>query len=101
MKASDVVVATSGYTGEPTPWLRRRMIPIGSYMIATEELEEDLVKELIPNDRVITDSRKLVVYYRTSPDRRRILFGGRVSLSESDPKKSEPALFQQLILIFP
>ena len=101
LKASDVVVATSGYTGESTPWLRRRMIPIGSYMIATEELEEDLVKELIPNDRVITDSRKLVVYYRTSPDRRRILFGGRVSLNETDPKKSGPALFQQLILIFP
>ena len=36
LKASDVVVATSGYTGEPTPWLRRRMIPIGSYMIAME-----------------------------------------------------------------
>ena len=48
LKASDVVLETSGYTGETTPWLRRRMIPIGSYMIATEELEEDLVKELIP-----------------------------------------------------
>ena len=62
--ARQVVVATSGYTGAATPWHRRRVIPIGSYIIATESLEEGLVDELIPKDRVISDTRKLVVYYR-------------------------------------
>ena len=57
--------------------------------------------ELIPKNRVITDTRKLVVYYRASPDRKRILFGGRVSLNETDPQKSAPALHQQLVTIFP
>ena len=101
MKARDVVVATSGYTGTATPWHRRRIIPIGTYIIATETLEKDLVDQLIPKDRVITDTRKLVVYYRASPDRKRILFGGRVSLSEANPDKCANRLHKQLTQIFP
>ena len=101
MSAREVVVATSGYTGTATPWHRRRVIPIGSYIISTELLAEDLVNELIPRDRVITDSRKLVVYYRASPDRKRILFGGRVSLNETDPDKCAKPLHKKLTQIFP
>ena len=101
MTARHVVVATSGYTGRATPWHRRRVIPIGSYIIATESLDESLVDELIPNDRVITDTRKLVVYYRASPDRKRILFGGRVSLNETDPEKTVKPLHKQLTKIYP
>ena len=101
INAREVVVATGGYTGAVTPWHRRRIIPIGSYIIATETLEEDLVDQLIPKDRVITDTRKLVVYYRASPDRKRILFGGRVSLSEANPDKCVKPLHKQLTQIFP
>ena len=101
VKAKNVVIATSGYNRKTPPWFKRRIIPIGSYIIATEELDPALVDELIPKNRVITDTRKLVVYYRASPDRKRILFGGRVSLNETDPQKSAPALHQQLVTIFP
>ena len=101
MTAREVVVATNGYTGTVTPWLKRRIIPIGSYIIATETLEEGLVDELIPKDRVITDTRKLVVYYRASPDRKRILFGGRTSLNETDSEKCVKPLYKQLTKIFP
>ena len=101
VKAKKVVIATSGYNQQTPSWFKRRIIPIGSYIIATEELDQSLVDELIPKNRVITDSRKLVVYYRASPDRKRILFGGRVSLNETDPIKSAPALHEQLITIFP
>ncbi|MEM1384542.1 MAG: FAD-binding oxidoreductase [Pseudomonadota bacterium] len=99
--ARNVVVATSGYTGGATPWHRRRIIPIGSYMIATDRLAPDLVARLIPNDRVITDTRKLVVYYRTCPERRRILFGGRVSISETDPSAAAPDLHAEMVRRFP
>ena len=99
--AREVAVGTSGYTGSVTPWHQRRVIPIGSYIIATEELEEGLVDHLIPKNRIITDTRKLVVYYRASPDRKRILFGGRVSLKETDPNKSFAPLHSKLIEIFP
>jgi glycine/D-amino acid oxidase-like deaminating enzyme len=101
MQARDVVVATNGYTGPLTPWLRRRVIPIGSYIIATEPLDLALTARLVPNNRVLSDTRKLVFYYRLSEDRRRILFGGRVALKETDPRVSAPRLHAHLTDIFP
>ena len=101
IRARDVVVATNGYTGRATPWFRRRVIPIGSYIIATEPLPRDLVDRLFPSDRVATDTCKVVYYYRTSPDRTRILFGGRVSANETDPRVSGPRLHTDMCRIFP
>jgi glycine/D-amino acid oxidase-like deaminating enzyme len=100
-QARDVIVATNGYTGSVTPWLRRRVIPIGSYIIATEPLPRETVDRLMPHDRSYSDSRKVVNYYRRSPDGTRILFGGRVSAGETDTKKSAPLLRKNLIEIFP
>ncbi len=99
--ANEVVIATNGYTGSLMPWLQRRIVPIGSYMLATEELDEELINSLMPNDRVFSDTRRLVVYFRRSPDGKRILFGGRVSVFESDPYKSLPALRNELLRVFP
>lgn len=90
--ARDVVVATNGYTGRLTPWLRRRVIPIGSYMIATEPLPRETIVRLFPRDRIVSDTRKVVYYYRPSPDGRHILFGGRVSVTETDARASGPKL---------
>lgn len=99
--ARTVVVATNGYSGGLVPWLQRRIIPIGSYVIATEELPTDQIDRLFPTNRVFSDTRKLVYYYRLSPDRKRVLFGGRVSLRETDPRKSGPILHRDLTAIFP
>ena len=99
--ARDVVIGTNGYTGKVTPWQRRRVIPIGSYMIATEPLDPALVDELFPKDRIVSDTRMVVYYYRLSPDRRRVLFGGRVSQSETDPRLSGPLLRDELVRLFP
>jgi glycine/D-amino acid oxidase-like deaminating enzyme len=101
VRANKIVVATSGYTGEVTRWQRRRIIPIGSYMLATEAMDAERMSQLIPQDRVFSDSRKLVTYFRRSPDAQRLLFGGRVSVFESDPVKSAPALRQEMLRIFP
>ena len=99
--ARHVVIATNGYTGGFAPWLRRRVIPIGSYIIATELLPSELMARLMPRGRVVSDTRKLVYYYRPSPDRRRILFGGRVAYKETDPRVSAPRLQAELARIFP
>jgi glycine/D-amino acid oxidase-like deaminating enzyme len=99
--ARDVILATNGYTGPLAPWHRRRVIPIGSYIIATEELPLDVTSRLLPTNRVISDTRKLVFYYRLSPDRRRILFGGRVAYKENDPRVSAPRLHRWMALVFP
>ena len=72
-RARDVVIATNGYTSGLTPWLRRRVIPIGSYVIATEPIDADLMDRIMPTNRIVSDSRKVVYYYRPSPDRTRIV----------------------------
>jgi len=99
--ARDVIVATNGYTGTLTPHLRRRVIPIGSYIIATEPLDPAVTARLIPKARVISDTRRIVVYYRLSPDRRRVVFGGRVALMENDPRATAPRLHAVMTAIFP
>lgn len=101
VRARDVVIATNGYSGQLFPWLSRRIIPIGSYIIATEPLEKSLMDELLPTRRVICDTRRMVFYYRACPQHKRILFGGRVALSEGDPLKSAPKLHRHMTDIFP
>lgn len=101
VRARDVIVATNGYTTGLTPWLQRRVIPIGSYMIATEPLPKDLMKSLFPTGRIASDTRKVVYYYRASPDGRRVLFGGRVSANETDTATSGSKLFTDMCQIFP
>ncbi|QYX58503.1 FAD-binding oxidoreductase [Roseovarius sp. SCSIO 43702] len=101
VRARDVIVATNGYTGAPTPWLRRRVIPIGSYVIATETLPRDLIDALFPKDRIASDTCKVVYYFRASPDRSRVIFGGRVSAGETDPAVSGPRLYDDMCRIFP
>jgi glycine/D-amino acid oxidase-like deaminating enzyme len=101
LQARDVIVATNGYTDGVVPPLRRRIIPIGSYIIATELLPEALTAQLIPNNRVVSDTRKVVFYYRLSEDRRRVLFGGRVAAAETNPDVSALPLHRQMTRIFP
>ncbi len=99
--ARKVLIATNGYSGPLSPWHRRRVIPIGSYQIATEPLGVERVRGLIPQGRNIVDSRRVVVYYRPSPDGERIIFGGRAALSETDPLACTPRLKAMLTQIFP
>lgn len=101
VRARDVIIATNGYTTALTPWMQRRVVPVGSYMIATEPLPADLVDRLFPTDRIASDTCKVVYYYRASPDRRCVLFGGRVSAKETDPAVSGPKLHADMCRIFP
>ncbi|MDG1935988.1 MAG: FAD-binding oxidoreductase [Paracoccaceae bacterium] len=101
VRARDVIVATNGYTTKLVPWLQRRVIPIGSYIIATEPLEPGVMDLVFPTNRIASDTCKVVYYYRPSPDRTRILFGGRVSATETNPMVSGPKLLQDMFRIFP
>ncbi len=101
VRAREVVVATNGYTSALTPWLRRRVIPIGSYVIATEPLGRETVARLFPTGRIACDTRRVVYYYGPSPDGTRVVFGGRVSATERDPAATGPRLHAALAEIFP
>ncbi|MEP6883267.1 MAG: FAD-binding oxidoreductase [Gammaproteobacteria bacterium] len=101
VRARQVLLATNGYSGPLSPWHRRRVIPIGSYQIATEPLGADRIRSLIPRGRNISDSRHVVVYFRPSPDGERIIFGGRAALAEKDPLACVPRLRQMMGRVFP
>ena len=101
--ARDVFVATSGYTGKATPSLQKKIIPIGSYIIATEVLPEPLARELSPRNRMIYDSKNYIYYYRLTPDNR-MLFGGRAAFfpeSSDTIRKSAEILRRGMIEVYP
>jgi glycine/D-amino acid oxidase-like deaminating enzyme len=101
VRARQVLLATNGYSGPLSPWHRRRVIPIGSYQIATVPLGSALVRSLIPRGRNIVDSRRVVVYFRPSTDGERIIFGGRAALAEQDPLACVPRLRRMMVDILP
>jgi glycine/D-amino acid oxidase-like deaminating enzyme len=78
LRALHVVVATNAYSGRVLPALRRRVIPLTSYVIATAPLGESVARALVPRDRVMSDPRGLFAYWRFTADTR-MVFGGRVT----------------------
>ncbi len=101
--AKDVFIATSGYTGRATPQLQKKLIPIGSYIIATEILPESLARELSPRNRMIYDSKNYLYYYRLTPDNR-MLFGGRAAFfpeTDNFVRKSAEILRLGMIDVYP
>ena len=81
IQARDVVLATTGYTPENlVPEVRRQVVPIGSYMVATVPLDPDLLERLMPGNRIYWTKRRFLNYFRRSDDNR-LLFGGRPNLS--------------------
>lgn len=101
LDARNVVVATNGYTGAATPHFRRRVVPVSSYIIATEPLAADVIGALIPRGRMIVETRRLHCYYRISPDNRRLLFGARAALRPIDTRTSGTRLHRIMVGLFP
>jgi glycine/D-amino acid oxidase-like deaminating enzyme len=101
--AREVFVGTSGYTGQATPALQKKIIPIGSFIITTQTLPEALAHELSPRNRMIYDSKNYLYYYRLTPDRR-MLFGGRAAFfPENDQtiRRSVEILRHGMIGVYP
>jgi glycine/D-amino acid oxidase-like deaminating enzyme len=101
VQARRVLVCTNGYTDGVDPWLRRRMVPVRSRIIATEELAPELMAKLMPARMMYGETRELGFYYRPSPDGRRILFGGRDGTIAGDPVGSTAHLRRNLVELFP
>jgi glycine/D-amino acid oxidase-like deaminating enzyme len=90
LDAGDVLIATNGYTDKAAPALRRRFIPIGSYIIATEPLDECVAARLLPSRRMAFDSKNFLYYFRVTADRR-LLFGGRAEFGRPNPDTTRRA----------
>jgi glycine/D-amino acid oxidase-like deaminating enzyme len=103
ISASNVLVATSGYTSAATPALRKKIIPIGSFIITTEQLPDDLARELSPRNRMIYDSKHYLYYYRLTPDNR-MIFGGRAAFfpeTKNTIRRSAEILRRGMVEVFP
>ncbi|EHM02564.1 FAD dependent oxidoreductase [Acetobacteraceae bacterium AT-5844] len=107
--ADAVLVATNGYSRGPNggsaggamPWLAKRLMPIASYIIATEPLPEGMIDRLFPHRRVISDSRRVLNYFRASPDGTRVVWGGRASFRDATAEEAAPALHKTMVAVFP
>jgi glycine/D-amino acid oxidase-like deaminating enzyme len=99
--AQTVLIASNAYTDKTFAWLRRRILPIRSSMIATQRLSESLIKSVSPNLRSHGGTDRLVFYYRPSPDGRRMLFGGRALDYQDKPEEYAQFLYKNMTRLFP
>jgi glycine/D-amino acid oxidase-like deaminating enzyme len=98
--ARDVFVATNGYTDGVAPSLRRRIMPIKSYIIASEPLPEELAREISPHGRSFFDTKNYLYYWHVSTDRR-MVFGGRASMMPTTIDKTASILHKGLLEVHP
>jgi len=100
-RVDQAAIGANGYTDGAMPALARRVIPVASQIIATEELPEDLVRRLAPRGNMIIDTKRTVHYYRPSHDGKRILMGGRPLMRDSEAEDAAPHLHRFLLQVWP
>ncbi len=100
VRCAQVAFAGNAWLGRTVPPLLRRIMPVGTYIVATEPLGAERAAALIRNNACVTDMNWVLDYYRRSADHR-LLFGGRVSYSGLDPPGTERATRARLLRVFP
>ncbi len=106
IRADAVLTATNGYSlgphnASPMKWFARRMVPVASYVIATEELPPETIQRLFPKLRMIGETRRVLNYFRPSPDGRRVIWGGRASFRAVSAEHAAPSLHASMVQVFP
>ncbi|WP_264817731.1 NAD(P)/FAD-dependent oxidoreductase, partial [Acidomonas methanolica] len=103
VEADRVLIATGASEKGPFGWFRRRIVPIGSFIIATEPLPGDLRQRLLPGARTCTTTRLIGNFFRATPDER-LIFGGRARFALPGPRddvKSGVVLRRAMAGMFP
>jgi glycine/D-amino acid oxidase-like deaminating enzyme len=89
--ATTVILATNAYSDDLWPGLRRTVLPVQSYQVATRPLPPEVRRRVLPGGQVVSDLRRILSYFRLDPDGR-LLMGGRGPLDD----RGDPALFARL-----
>ncbi|WP_119168360.1 NAD(P)/FAD-dependent oxidoreductase [Algihabitans albus] len=100
VSAKFLVLAMNAYLSDLVPGLRSRIMPVGTYIAATETLGENRAKGLIPRNAAVADMKFVLNYFRRSSDHR-LLFGGRVSYSTLMPPNLPRAMRQKMLEVYP
>ena len=98
--ARDVLVATNAYPDSLVPSLRRRVLPMGSFIIATEPLAPDLADAVLPTRRMCFNDRNLLWYWRLD-EAGRMVFGGRKQLGQVTLEAARDHLYRSMIEVHP
>jgi glycine/D-amino acid oxidase-like deaminating enzyme len=98
--ADEVIVTTNAYADALLPELARRVLPIGSFIVATEPLHPDLAREISPKRRMFVDTKNLLFYWRLTPDDR-LVFGGRRSLQHATVAEAADHLTRSMREVHP
>ncbi|SAK97316.1 FAD dependent oxidoreductase [Caballeronia pedi] len=101
VSARHVLFATNGYTDGAFGYLKRRIAPAASYIIATEPLSAGLMARVMPNRRMYSDSKRNLWYFRPSPSGERILFGARPAAMPVPVEEAATTLHGFLCQVFP
>lgn len=100
LRCAHLVLCGNAYIGAVAPALARRILGVGTYIIATQPLGEARVRELMPSNAAIADINWILDYFRRSADHR-LLFGGRVSYSAVQPPRLADSMAGRMLRIFP
>jgi gamma-glutamylputrescine oxidase len=100
VRAKHVALCCNAYVDDLAPKLRSRIMPVGTYIVATEPLEPSRMQALMRENVAVTDVNWVLDYFRRSADHR-LLFGGRVSYSGLDPLNTARATRARMIKVFP
>ena len=100
VRAKNLVLACNAYMNQLNPNLGGKVLPAGSYVIATEPLSEAQAHALIPQNMALCDQRVALDYYRLSADRR-LLFGGACHYSGRDPADIAAYMRPKMLAVFP
>jgi gamma-glutamylputrescine oxidase len=100
LQCRHVVFAGNASLGDTAPSLARRIMPVETYIVATEPLGEATARALLPRNTAVTDINWVLDYFRRSSDDR-LLFGGRVSYSGRDPFDTARATRRRMLAVFP
>jgi gamma-glutamylputrescine oxidase len=100
VECAQLVFAGNAWLGSTVPALQRKLMTVGSYIIATEPLGEERARALIANNAAVCDTNWILDYFRLSRDHR-LLFGGRVNYSGVDLRGVGPATSEHMRRVFP
>ncbi len=98
--ADDVLLATNAYADGLDPTLRRRVLPMDSFIIATEPLAPEVAASVLPTRRMTFNDRNLLWYWRHGPDGR-LLFGGRKRLGHVSLTEARDHLYESMLTAHP
>jgi gamma-glutamylputrescine oxidase len=100
LRCRHLALCANAYMGMLSPRLARRVLGVGTYIIATRPMDEARARALLPSDAAVADLNWILDYFRLSADRR-LLFGGRVSYSALQPPRLAESMHRRLARIFP